>query len=236
MVNIFITSHEPFVAARHMSDLLIPRMALESAEILCAVRWNKLLGLTTQTPSREVLADYPDLPPYRRSLGQRKHPCCLWAGEAPENYVWLFGHYYALIEEYAHRFPDRPALKCGDSVLVDSFKKTYRDFFEQDCKGLRVPDFTYAFSHEFPTRVLNKYRKAKDVSLLYRVSMTYKYLWVYTRQHKWTNRKPPKWLREGKYMDVIFKDPIFEGRRPMTATCGKTFPQLYSRYTPRNEN
>lgn len=69
----------------HLCDKHVVKMVLETAQMLCSVRW--LQGLEA---------------PYK--LAHAKHPCTLWAGRSKENYLWLISHGIALAEEYTARY------------------------------------------------------------------------------------------------------------------------------------
>lgn len=221
MVNVFVTSYSPEESATHMSDLLLGRMALESAEVLCGAQWNMLLGWHSPTPSREELPDDPNkLPWYRRSIGQRHHPIVEWAQAHPLHYLWLYRHYIQLCKEYKRRFPDRVMLKCAEQrkqlkrglKLIVKGTPNSQDVYGpysldtkpnglQTCDGLFSQlEFCRAFSHDFPSSIEKQFNKDGDIRKLYRASMCYKYNWVYTRTHKWTSARVPIWCTAwGRY-------------------------------------
>jgi hypothetical protein len=66
-MNIFATDINPEISAINLCDKHIIKMILESAQILCTVRWSK--GLYA---------------PYNPT--HTKHPCVLWAKSSLQNY------------------------------------------------------------------------------------------------------------------------------------------------------
>lgn len=85
-MNIFVLSKDPKQAAKWHVDKHIVKMPLETAQILCTVR--------RQYGDQNV--------PYKST--HEHHPCCKWAAESAENYVWLCILGIELCGEYRHRY------------------------------------------------------------------------------------------------------------------------------------
>ena len=85
-LNIFALSTDPKEAAKWHVDKHIVKMPLETAQILCTVR--RHYG--------------DDTAPYKAT--HKHHPCCKWACESVENYVWLCILGIELCTEYTHRY------------------------------------------------------------------------------------------------------------------------------------
>ena len=66
-----------------LCDRHIPKMLLESAQILCSV-----------FPSGEA--------PYKRT--HYNHPCSIWTRQSYGNYCWLLDHAYSISYEFLKRF------------------------------------------------------------------------------------------------------------------------------------
>lgn len=199
MVNIFVSSYNPAKSAQAQPSLLCQRMCNEAVEILCAVHWNRLYP-DTPTPTREKLPDSPDLPPYRRTLGQRRHPMVLWAGEDRAHYIWLLRHLESLAFEHKYRYGK-------------NFPKTYTLAFE----------YLKNNAHLIPTRHKKSVVKAsslkftgaftykeyldysEDIRIQYRLSLLHKWFWLYERKHDWRKRGLPKWAYNTKYHLVLRK-------------------------------
>lgn len=84
-MNIFFLDRDPRRAARMLCDKHVPKMLLESVQILCTVSF--LRGKPA---------------PYRAT--HTKHPCVQWANETRKNWEWLWNHADAIDDEYRLRF------------------------------------------------------------------------------------------------------------------------------------
>lgn len=198
MVNVFVSSFNPKKAAKALPNLLCQRMCLEAAEILCGAQWNMRLGLD-KTPSRLEVPDAPHLPPYRRSLGQRKHPIVLWAMADRAHYVWLLRHMAALAEEYKLRYPGSgfpsPYLNTYEWLQLRSHKiPTAYDY-----TPVQASDLMYygAFNQK------DFLQFSMDIRVQYRLSLLYKWLYEYSRNHSWAPRKPPEWAFNKEYRAIL---------------------------------
>ncbi len=110
-MNIFVLHTEPDKAARQMCDKHVPKMIVESAQMMAsAVR---RYGATD-----EQFIEYGILTkagkPYRG--GYKNHPCTLWAGDTFGNFAWLTDHALALCVEYTSRFGKKHA--CYDAIVA----------------------------------------------------------------------------------------------------------------------
>jgi len=85
-LNIFVLSINPREAAKWHVDKHTVEMPIETAQILCTVR---------------ALYGDKDIP-YRTTYIY--HPCCHWAAESAENYVWLCILGIELCDEYTYRY------------------------------------------------------------------------------------------------------------------------------------
>jgi hypothetical protein len=89
-MNIFVTEPCPVKSAQGLCDKHIPKMTLESAQML-STAW-RVHG--------EQYAEDQGL--YKQAY--LNHPCTIWARAEFENYMWLFKHFVSLCQEYTHRF------------------------------------------------------------------------------------------------------------------------------------
>lgn len=82
-VNIFVLGDNasPITSAQYQCDKHIPKMTLETAQLLSGV-W--------------------DDGPYKRS--HYNHPCAVWVRTSPANYEWTIEHGRALLDEYTFRY------------------------------------------------------------------------------------------------------------------------------------
>lgn len=82
-MNIFVLHTDAKLAAEMMCDKHVPKMVLETAQLLCSI--------------------YPNgKAPYRRT--HYNHPCAKWARQYSENYWWLLQHGHHLAMEYERRY------------------------------------------------------------------------------------------------------------------------------------
>lgn len=86
-MNIFATDSNPELAARYLDDRRLPKMVVESAQILSSALYN--LGYWRSDLYRET---------------HRHHPCVKWAQSSRGNFSWLVSHGLALGKEYKFRF------------------------------------------------------------------------------------------------------------------------------------
>jgi hypothetical protein len=82
-MNIFVLDLDPELAAQQLCDKHVPKMVLETAQLLCSV-W----------PPGEA--------PYKRT--HYNHPCAKWTRASIDNFLWLLSYGEAISREYALRF------------------------------------------------------------------------------------------------------------------------------------
>jgi len=85
-MNVFFTDFDPNIAAQNLCDKHIPKMLLESAQMLSNAY--HIFKLTD--------------PPYR--LLMKNHPCSRWTVKSEGNFSWLLTHAYEISREYTKRF------------------------------------------------------------------------------------------------------------------------------------
>ena len=100
-MNIFVIDNDPVLAAIGLCDKHIPKMLLESAQILSTVS-GKLGGPTPYKPTHE------------------HHPCVIWAAQTYENWFWLAMHAMALCREYTFRFGK---VHASQAIIVEMVHK-----------------------------------------------------------------------------------------------------------------
>lgn len=96
-MNIFVLDFDPRKAAEYHCDRHVPKMILESTQMLSTV----LNG------------------PYKPT--HQNHPCTLWVGESIDNALWLFDLAYALHHEWQKRWNHAREHKCVE--ILDGLKK-----------------------------------------------------------------------------------------------------------------
>lgn len=105
-MNIFVLDENPITAAEMMCDKHIPKMIVESAQMMASAvrRWG---ATDEQMPIAKTSGK-----PYKG--GYPHHPCTRWAGDTFGNFSWLHDHAIALCVEYTHRFGKVHA--CADPI------------------------------------------------------------------------------------------------------------------------
>ena len=214
MVNAFVTEINPYLCSQSHSNLMLPRMALETAEVLCASRWNQIIGWDEN--SKEYENNTNITPPYYRSLSQRRHPLVLWSNKERINFHWLYHYGTGLIREYRKQYPEKPPLKCEQ--VYRWFKQHDEPSLWEDPTIFEYRDMTWnvAINDDY-RKIMNKvFKKQKidpltgknsldfnDILTVYRLYFLYKYMYVYTRNHSWGSRIPPDWMTFGKLRDAV---------------------------------
>lgn len=87
-MNIFVVNQDPVIAAQSLCDRHVPKMLLESAQLLCsAFHTNGPLVLNI---------------PYK--LSYKNHHCTKWARQSTDNFNWLLQHAKGIASEFNLRF------------------------------------------------------------------------------------------------------------------------------------
>ncbi len=155
-MNIFVLDPRPEVAARSYCDMHVPKMCLESTQMLTCAYHSSGHGF-----EEFPLTDESGAPtPYRMTHG--RHPCTLWARENSTNFDWLLTLNRGLAGEFRRRFSgrahasepilewmwrNRPRLPSGPltefaQAMPDAFRRSdpveaYRLFYAS--KSSRMP-------------------------------------------------------------------------------------------------
>lgn len=97
-MNIFYLDRDPYCAARMMCNKHVCKMAVESAQLLCA-------------------AHTDGSAPYK--VTHVNHPCAKWVRQSRQNYVWLCDHAMALINEYDKRYGIKKGRDHASKVIIE---------------------------------------------------------------------------------------------------------------------
>lgn len=108
-MNIFILDKNPRIAAAMHCDKHVPKMVLESAQMLSTAHrmWD---GFETKRPSRsgKTRVKYYQLNDSREhhlyNAVHFNHPCTIWTRESSQNYLWHYDLFLGLCEEYTKRY------------------------------------------------------------------------------------------------------------------------------------
>ena len=106
-MNIFYLHDDPSVAATMQCDRHVPKMVVESLQMLASA-------------ARRHGATDNDMPLSESGTpikgGYAHHPCTLWAGETRDNFRWLAEHGLSLCAEYSRRYGKRH--KCQSKLVT----------------------------------------------------------------------------------------------------------------------
>ena len=94
-MNIFVLDENPIRAAEMMCDKHIPKMVVESAQMMAS-------ALRRHGATDEDMPLTKSGTPYKG--GYKHHPCTVWAGDSDTNFLWLANHAIVLCQEYKKRF------------------------------------------------------------------------------------------------------------------------------------
>tara|TARA_R100001129_G_scaffold64127_1_gene43804 strand:+ start:4514 stop:4984 length:471 start_codon:yes stop_codon:yes gene_type:complete len=100
-MNIFFLDNDPKVAAQSLCDKHVPKMALETAQMLCT-----------------AVNEHGGTSAYKSAY--KNHPSTVWARRSKETFSWLFEHGLAICAEYTKRFGK--VHKC-EAVIVDCYSQ-----------------------------------------------------------------------------------------------------------------
>ena len=108
-MNIFVLSTDPVQAAMMMCDKHIPKMVVESAQMLSTAHRiaDGSMELQPSKSGKRMIKQFV-LPDYRENIFYKSvhmhHPCTVWTGASNFNYVWHWKHFQALCKEYTYRY------------------------------------------------------------------------------------------------------------------------------------
>lgn len=125
-MNIFILDEDPRIAASMHCDKHVPKMVLESAQMLSTAH-RMLDGVETKRRSRsgKTMSKYFMLSDVREhhlyNAVHFNHPCTVWTRESTQNYLWHYELFIALCDEYTKRYGK---LHLTDRSLREHLKPT----------------------------------------------------------------------------------------------------------------
>ena len=108
-MNIFVLSTDPIEAAVQQCDKHVPKMAVESGQMLSTAH-RVLDGKLTRRPSKsgKTMVKYWEMDSEVESIYYKAvhvgHPCTVWSMESDSNYRWHWEHMKALLKEYTYRY------------------------------------------------------------------------------------------------------------------------------------
>jgi len=108
-MNIFILDEDPRTAASMHCDKHVPKMVVESAQMLSTAH-RMLDGVETKKRSKsgKTMSKYYMLGDTREhhlyNAVHFNHPCTVWTRESSQNYLWHYELFIALCDEYTKRY------------------------------------------------------------------------------------------------------------------------------------
>lgn len=108
-MNIFILDKDPRIAASMHCDKHVPKMVVESAQMLSTAH-RMLDGVETKKRSKsgKTMSKYYMLGDTREhhlyNAVHFNHPCTVWTRESSQNYLWHYELFIALCDEYTKRY------------------------------------------------------------------------------------------------------------------------------------
>ena len=107
-MNIFVLDKDPMKAAMMMCDKHIPKMIIESAQMLSTV--HRMLDGTPikrRSKSGKTMQTYYTFGDIRDDLYylavHKYHPCTTWTAESLQNYNWHYYHFVSMAKEFKFR-------------------------------------------------------------------------------------------------------------------------------------
>ena len=105
-MNIFYLDRDPDIAAQMMCDKHVVKMILESAQ---------MLSTTHRVLDGDEYADRVGL--YK--MAHKNHPSTIWTRSSGMNYLWLYEHMRALMDEYTYRYDKHHATERLNGPLFE---------------------------------------------------------------------------------------------------------------------
>lgn len=177
-MNIFFVSEDPIEAAQSLVDKHVVKMILESAQLLSTA--HRVLdgseGFYVNDKGKNkkflYLNDSREKVLYKET--HINHPSAVWCRQSVENYLWLVEHFFALMNEYMHRY--KKIHKCNGEISY---------MLQSPPKNLENYDWT-----QMPSCMPDEYKISHDPIVNYRnyYKIGKKHL------HRYTNRNPPDWI------------------------------------------
>ena len=171
-----------------MVDKHVVKMILESAQLLStahrvldgqmSVRERLVPGTLEKPKYRKhkvwTLPDARDSVMYQAT--HMNHPSAVWCRTSIENYSWLVEHFFALMNEYIHRYGK--IHKCNGELSY---------MLQSPPKNLESWDWT-----PMPSCMDKEYIISENVCTNYK---NY-YIMAKSKLHCWTKRPKPEWINE----------------------------------------
>ncbi len=177
-MNIFVTDHDPIVAARNLCDQHCrSKMQIEGAIMLAHAFPQEVLNHET-TPRTSTGK------PRKSGKGYFKHQCSIWARESKDNFKWLVDHTLEMFTERMYRWPDSK----------EHFTKSFIEWCDKNIDNTNIANtsltpYAIAISKDCECR-----KTIKDFVKLSVVDQYRKYIKCDKTFATWTKRDAPAWF------------------------------------------
>lgn len=220
-MNIFVLHHQPGVAAMYMCDKHIPKMIVESCQMLSTA--HRVLDgqeyldktATGRSVKRWRLQDQ-EMEEELHHACYVNHPCTVWCRESHANYYWLYEHLKEMFIQYGLRFGADRSHGCSKAFeLLHSAPANIPPATEENSKGFAVamPDTYKIYDFQGQLDAVSSYRN------FYVRSKS-----RFARWARWqgVNGIVPRWYYEGcKTLGIPFLDDSPELDAHMAAGYAK---------------
>jgi hypothetical protein len=181
-MNIFYLDEDPKIAAQMMCNKHVVKMILESAQMLCT--------------THRVLDDVDMIEgEHLYKMAHKNHPSTIWVRSSWENYMWLYEHMVALMQEYTHRYDKHHATERLMVPLYDApinIPGSIKNDKSYGESGFVDVPFTE------PPQCMPDYCKEKNTVNAYR---SY-YIKEKSGFAKWKRRKIPEWFNDREFSGI----------------------------------
>lgn len=190
-MNIFVSDSDPVISARNLDDKRVKHMPKECFEMLSMAYFKR----TNLCIAPFIIWDVEPRGQNREKFNELLyHKCTNWVASKRENFVWLWNHAIALLNEHEYRTGHTHYLYSLFTSLIQ---------YIPDCNIL-PKSFVKATSFGDDNNVFNAYKEALN------------YKWFVTDEIKpvvWTKRGKPSWARQPIYItqgDLFINNDIEE--------------------------
>lgn len=177
-MNIFVTDHDPIVAARNLCDQHCrSKMQIEGAIMLAHAFPQEVLD--HETTPRTLTGK-----PRKSGKGYFKHQCSIWARESKDNFKWLVDHTLEMFTERMYRWPGSK----------EHFTKSFIEWCDKNIDNTNIANtsltpYAIAISKDCECR-----KNIKDFDKLSVVDQYRKYIKCDKTFATWTTRDAPAWF------------------------------------------
>lgn len=180
-MNIFYIDESPIIAAQMQCDKHIPKMIVESAQMLSTA--HRMLDGTEEKrlskSGKRTVKYYKHhddiLEKYLYKAVHFNHPSTLWTRESAGNYVWHYMHFIALCDEYTYRYGK---VHKSYELLSDVLGKIPKNIPDGPRTPIRLAITDKEYITECPIETYRAFYQSKQK----RFKMV------------WTKREKPEWF------------------------------------------